>query len=170
MSKPFDLAWRVLKNEITQGSPTGLPENFHMDNILPHDDYETLDYFHNAVTSLSDLPSDYNRVYDGRTGKEMDLKYGHHILENFESGDYYGDYGHDFFIHRDPITSKNHFIRAEDLQEHIEPHQMLSGERINEMLTTDEWSMDDYGPSHYHPEEILYESLKRYFPQGYNPQ
>lgn len=162
MSKPFDLAWRLLKNE---GSPTGLPENFHMDNIITSDFYEMLNEFHTKVAP-GDHDSDATRIYDSRTGKEMDISYAFHPIE----GSYYGDYGYDFFIHQDPTTGKNHFIREEDLREHVQPHQMLSGERINEMLTTDEWSMDDYGPSHYHPEEILYESLKRYFPQGYNPQ
>ena len=100
MNRPFDLAWRVLKNK---GSPTGLPENFHHDNIIDYEDFENLDYFHYAVTSLSDLPSDYNRVYDSRTGQEMDLKYP------------IGAYGEDFFIHRNPETLRNEYIRMGDM-------------------------------------------------------
>ena len=169
MNRPFDLAWRVLKN---QGSPTGLPENFHMDNILPRDDYEWLNNFHRKIGNVLsyDHDDERTRLYDGRTGREMDLTYGYHIPEDgnvdYGNADYFGYYGEDFFIHRDPTTQKNHFIRAEALQEHIEPHQMLSGERINEMLTTD--SME-YGP-YNHPEELLYEDLERFLPQGYNPQ
>ena len=110
-----------------------------MDNIITSDFYEMLNEFHTKVAP-GDHDGDNTRVYDSRTGKEMDISYGFHPIE----GSYYGDYGYDFFIHQDPTTNKI-ILLEEDLREHVQPHQMLSEERINEMLTTDEWSMDNYG-------------------------